>query len=109
MLHSRRVEPVERLAGGLLLGVLLRPAGPRAHLLTVDERRARERAVVRRADGPQRDVLDTLAALRELLLERRLLVDRLGQRLLDPRLEGLDHGVGELVQSTLEVQPRERD
>src|SRR5687768_13797514 len=103
MLHGGQAESIEGHSCGLLLGVLLRPPDARPDLLTVDERCALESAVVGWPVGPERDVLDPLAALRELLLKRRLLVDRLGQRLLDPGLERLHHGAGELVQTPLEV------
>src|SRR6185295_16494825 len=100
-------EALERLERRFLLGVLLRPPHPRPDLLAVHERRTGERPVVRRPVRRERHVLDALPALRELLLERRLVVDRLVERLLDPALERGDDRRRDLVEPTLEVEARE--
>ncbi len=70
-------------------------------------RGTREGPVVRWPDGRERDVLDALTPLCELLLQRGLLVDRLGEGLLDPRLERLHHRARELLEATLEVERRQ--
>ena len=94
---------VERGAGRFLLRVLLRPAPAGPDLLAVDHGGADERAVVRRPLRRERDVLDALALLRELLLEQRLVVDRLGERLLDPVVERVDDRGGDVLEPVLEV------
>src|SRR4029079_15346051 len=75
-----RLECRERLAGGLLLGVLLRPAAALAHLLAVDQCCAPESPLVRRALDLDNGVDDVLLAPREHLLELRLVVDVLRRR-----------------------------
>src|SRR5919108_4462509 len=75
--------------GGLLFGALLRVARPRSELLAVDDRGAREPAVVRRAFHFEDAVTHRLAATGERLLQLGLLVDVTRQRVVDPGHERL--------------------
>ena len=77
---------LERDASGLLLGVLLRASLAAADLDARDARLDREDAVVRRPLFVRDRVRDKLAAAREPLLQGRLEVDRMLERLLDLRL-----------------------
>src|SRR5439155_23486849 len=76
-------EPVERLLGGELLGLLLRLPLPHPGLLAVDHRRGREHAVVGRTVDLEQDVHDRAAAPGERLLQLRLVVDLVRERVLD--------------------------
>src|SRR6185503_9244023 len=83
-------ERRERLGRGLLLGRLLRRAATGAQPLAVDQGRADEPALVRRALDLEDLVLHRAAGARERLLELRLRVDMARARVLDPVVEGFD-------------------
>src|SRR4051812_15836227 len=68
-----------------------------------DRRHDLERAVVRRPQLGRDLVLDGLAPLGEALLQRRLEVDRVRQRVLDLGRERLDDGLGRPLVAGLEV------
>ena len=92
------MQRLQRGPRGLLLGVLLRAPRAAPDLLARDRRDDLERAVVRRPGLAVDGVLDERRAAREALLQRRLEVDRVRQRVRDLRLEGLDdRGGGALV------------
>src|ERR1700690_4407164 len=77
-LHRRLLggQRLERLQRRLLLGLLLRRAGADPALLAVDQCGARETPVVSRPYRLQHRVDDLLADPGQLLLELRLVVDR---------------------------------
>src|SRR5262249_17146880 len=81
---------LERLAPGLLLGLLLRPAAAAAELDAVDHGRARERPLVRGALDLEDGVDDLLALPGEHLLQLGLEVDVTLRRVLDPAGERAD-------------------
>src|SRR5579884_2534621 len=83
LLRVVRVELRERLAGGLLLGGLLRPAFPSPELLPADDRRAGETAVVRRPVDGDLGVRHVTAGAGEQLLQSRLLVAARREPVLD--------------------------
>ena len=87
-----RMQRLERDARGLLLGVLLRPPRAAADGGPADRGHDLERAVVRRPPLIRDGVLDDLRTAGEALLQRGLEVDRVGERVGDLRLEGLDDG-----------------
>src|SRR5262249_2388131 len=88
------LQSVDRLASGLLLGLLLAPAAPPAELPAGDERDHLEGALVRRAVLAGNLVVPFRAAPSQQLLQGRLEVDRMLERLLDLRFEGLHHRRG---------------
>ena len=81
------LERVERVQGGLLLGALLGLALPAADLQAVDLGHGDEAAVVRRPLLGVDPVDDHLRALRKPLLEHRLVVHGVLERLLDLLVE----------------------
>ena len=89
-LCSLWAECLERLARRFLLGILLRPPTAGTDLLAVDQRGAREAAVVRRPFGLEHRVDHLLASPRKLLLELRLEVDVLCCGVVDLLREGRD-------------------
>src|ERR1700747_3738237 len=104
----RGVELGERLAGGLLLGCLLRPPLPTPELLAVDDGGAREPALVGRPLDRDLLVRHVAAAAGKELLQVRLLVDACGQRLLDLRRERVDDGVLDRREAVLEEERAQR-
>src|SRR5437764_2836152 len=87
----------ERLDGDprrLLLGLLLAAPAPGSERPAVDDRRDRERALVRRALLVGHPVPHLRATAREQLLQRGLEVHRVLQRLLDLGREGLHDCLG---------------
>ncbi len=85
------LECLERLPRGLLLGILLRGASPRAE--PARRRRAPPTVKIRSCAGPsgrEQRVGDRLAAPRDLLLQLGLVVDVVGERVVDAAREGLD-------------------
>ncbi len=75
----------------VLLGVLLAPPGPARHLLALDHRPHREDAIVRRTLLLDDVVADQLATLSQPLLQGRFEIDRVLERVVDLRAEGLHH------------------
>ena len=110
---SRRapgVEPErrERLLSRLLLGGLLRRAAADAELLAVDQRRAREAPLVRRALDLEDLVLHRATVAGERLLQLRLVIDEGRQRVVDPVRERVDDSLLDLLEAVLEEERAER-
>src|SRR5205085_5028685 len=100
-------EPLECLLGRGLLGVLFRPALSPACLLPVDDGRALEVPLVRRARDVEHRV-DGLSPLpRERLLELRLVVDEVRRGVVDPPREGIDDRLLDLLVAVLEEERRQ--
>jgi hypothetical protein len=99
---------LERLARSRLLGVLLRPPHADARFLAVDDRRARELALVRRPLDLEHRVRDVPALPRERLLQLRLVVDVMRRRVVDPAREGGDDRSFDRLEPVLEEEGRER-
>src|SRR6266511_5712353 len=78
-------ERYKCLLRGFLLSRLLRFAHPHPELFAVEDRRAREAAVVRRALDLEHRVVDRLPAACERLLYLRLLVHVTRQGIVDAR------------------------
>src|SRR6185312_9820735 len=91
---SLPAQLLDRHPRGLLLGVLLAASLPAADLLAVDQRDHRVDPLVRRAVLARHLVADLRAAPRQQLLQRRLEVDGVGERVLDLRGERLDDRFG---------------
>src|SRR5581483_7534497 len=107
-LRGLALERRERLAGSLLLGVLLRPPGALADLLAVDHRRAREPPLVRGSLDLEHRVRDLALPARELLLELRLVVDVLRRRVVDLLRERGDDRRRDVLEAPLEVDRGQR-
>src|SRR3954453_15860906 len=88
---------VQRCLGGRLLRVLLRAPGAPGDLLAADHRGHLEDPLVRRTVLGRHAIGHQRAPARQPLLQRRLEVRRRAERLLDLRLERLDHGLGGLL------------
>ncbi len=98
----------ERLTGGVLLGRLLGGAATDARLRAVDDRGRGEAALVRRAFDVDDRVRDAQVPPRELLLELGLVVDVLGERVVDPIGERGEHDGPDELEAVLEVESPER-
>src|SRR5579862_6462159 len=109
VLRPRRAfHLLESLAGGRLLGLLLRPALAAPELLPVDERGAGEVPVVCRACGRDLGVCHPPAAARKELLQVRLVVDAGRDRELDALLEGGDDRALDRSEAVLQEERAER-
>src|SRR4051794_37937851 len=102
-----RLQLRERLAGGLLLGRLLRLPLPDAELLAVDERCAREVTFVRRTLRRENGVRHLPPAARERLLQLGLVVDVRRLRVVDPRGESVDDRLLDVREAVLEEERAE--
>src|SRR5262245_53878386 len=101
-------ERLEGLAGGLLLGGLLRRAATHPELLPGDLRGAHEPTIVWRPLDLEHGVVHLLARARESLLELGLVVDMARSRVLDALPEGLDDRGLDLLEAVLEVDGGDR-
>src|SRR6266536_3537975 len=104
-----RLEPErrERLLRRLLLRRLLRRAAADAELLAVDQRRAREAALVRRPFDLDDLVPHGAAVAGERLLQLGLVIDEGRQRVVDSPRECADHGLLDLLEAVLEEERAE--
>ena len=102
------LQPRERLARGLLLGGLLRPALAATELLVVDERGTREAALVRRPLDRDLGVVHPAAPAREQLLQVRLVVDAGRERMLDLIRERVDDRLLDCGEAVLQEERAER-
>ena len=91
-----------------LLGVLLRPAPADPQLLSLDDRRHRERSLVGRPLDLEHAVGDLTAPTCELFLELRLVIDVARGRILDPAAKRLDDRRLDRREAVLEKERRQR-